>query len=116
MKAPAWLALIVYAAGIPLAFFILLARNRAAIKEDQTLKLQGLGNSSATNPNFHVRRRLQKLYSLFEPRMYWWRLALVRGRRQDAGLALRCLRGLCGGRKEWVGAGPGRQAGFEGHE
>jgi hypothetical protein len=48
MKAPAALALIVYAAGIPLAFFILLVRNRAAIKEDQILKLQGLGNSSAS--------------------------------------------------------------------
>ena len=62
MKPAAALALVVYAAGIPLAFFWLLLRHRAGIVADQTLKLQGMGNTKATNPNFHIRRRLQKLY------------------------------------------------------
>jgi hypothetical protein len=62
MKPAAAVALVVYAVGIPLAFLYLLVRHRVGIKADQVLKLQGLGNTSATNPNFHIRRRLQKLY------------------------------------------------------
>ncbi len=62
MKPAAALSLVVYAAGIPLAYFYLLVKHRSAIVADQVLKLQGLGNTKTSNPNFHIRRRLQKLY------------------------------------------------------
>jgi hypothetical protein len=62
MKTPAALALVFYAAGIPLSFFYFLVKHRKGIQADQALKLQGLGNSAATNTNYHIRRRLQKLY------------------------------------------------------
>jgi hypothetical protein len=61
MKPAASVALVLYAAGIPLAFLLLLLRNREGIKRDQVLRLQGLGASTATNPDYHLRKRLQKL-------------------------------------------------------
>ena len=77
MKPAAGLALVVYAGGIPTAFLLILFKYRVGIRTDQELKLQGLGNSASSNPHFHLRRRFQKLYSVFEPTKTWWRLVLM---------------------------------------
>lgn len=71
------LSLIVYVVGIPLSFGIILYRFRHEIKADQTLRIQGLGGSRRSNPNYDVRRRFQKLYNDFRPEMFFWRLILM---------------------------------------
>ena len=106
MKPAASLSLVLYAAGLPLGTFLILLSHRRAIHDDQTLRMKGLGSTRATNPNYHVRRRFEKLYrcvhvvvqtsavvdvgvsefhvfvmvvpgSLFRPEMSWWRLVLL---------------------------------------
>jgi hypothetical protein len=77
MKPAAGVALVVYAGGIPTAFLLILFKYRVGIRADQELKLQGLGNSASSNPHYHLRRRFQKLYSVFEPTKTWWRLVLM---------------------------------------
>ncbi len=50
-----------YAVGIPALFLIILGTHGASIRRDQSLKVQGKGATEATNPDFSVRRRYQKL-------------------------------------------------------
>ncbi len=62
MKPAAVLSLLAYTVGMPASFFVILFTHRTAIFEDQTMRMRGLGGTPLTNPNFHVRRRFEKLY------------------------------------------------------
>ena len=58
-----------YTGGIPLAFSALMWRHRDSIIADQELRMQGIGESRASNPQFSTRVRYQELYQLFKPNM-----------------------------------------------
>jgi hypothetical protein len=62
LKPAAALSIVVYTLGLPTAFLTILIRHRDAIYADQTLRVANEGESEATNPNFHIRRRYQELY------------------------------------------------------
>jgi hypothetical protein len=62
LKPAAALSIVVYTLGLPVAFLTILIRHRGAIHADQTLRVANEGESEATNPNFHIRRRYQELY------------------------------------------------------
>ena len=66
-----------YTGGIPLAFSALMWRHRDSIIADQELRMQGIGESRASNPQFSTRVRYQELYQLFKPNMMQWRLVLL---------------------------------------
>ncbi len=67
MKPAASLSLVLYTAGLPIGTFLILLSHRRAIHDDQTLRMKGLGSTRATNPNYHVRRRFEKLYRCVLP-------------------------------------------------
>ena len=79
---------VLYAAGIPLVFAWLLFSHRREIQADQQLRVQGQGNSRALNPYFPVRQRYQKLYSVFRPETFYWRLVLMARKFCIAGVAI----------------------------
>lgn len=79
---------VLYAAGIPLVFAWLLFSHRREIQADQQLRVRGQGNSRALNPYFPVRQRYQKLYSVFRPETYYWRLVLMARKFCIAGVAI----------------------------
>jgi hypothetical protein len=62
LKPAAAVSLVVYTLGLPLSFLVILLKHRHAIRADQKLRVGNQGNSEATNPNFHIRRRYQELY------------------------------------------------------
>ena len=71
--------IIVYGIGFPggifLAFYFL--RNR--IKEDQWLRVHGLGDSYARNKNLSLRKSCGQMYRMYQPRFYLWStLILIR--------------------------------------
>jgi hypothetical protein len=64
LKPWAFLSMSIYTIGMPLSFAGVLFRHRDAIRADQQLRAQGGGESHVTNPNLHIRKRYQELYSL----------------------------------------------------
>ena len=69
-------AVFVYSIGIPLWFAYVLVRHKDAMKQDQLLRAQGLGDDTS-NPNLAVRRRYSRLYVDFRPETVGWRLVLL---------------------------------------
>ena len=60
--------LALYGAGVPLLFGYVFKRHSAAIKRDQALWIEGLGDSLETNKDYGVRRRYARLYQDFSPK------------------------------------------------
>jgi hypothetical protein len=54
-----------YGVGIPLVFMYVLGVYKREIKADQELRMSGLGDTRAENPQLSVRKRYQKLYNDF---------------------------------------------------
>lgn len=77
LKPAAAVSLVLYAAGIPCVFLALLVIHRDRVVRDQVLKVQGLGSTVATNADFPIRRRFQKLYNIFRPECVYWRLVIL---------------------------------------
>jgi len=72
------LAIAVYVVGIPLTAFFFLRRKRNAIKYDQILRVQGLGDDRKTNPQFyHFRKTWSKLYYHFVPGKWYWEAIIL---------------------------------------
>ena len=62
LKPAAALSIVVYTVGLPVAFFAILLKYRVEIRADQTLRVASDGNTAASNPNLHIRKRYQELY------------------------------------------------------
>jgi hypothetical protein len=62
LKPAAVLSMIVYSLGLPVAFLVILVRERDAIRADQVLRMSNSGHSEVSNPNFRTRQRFQELY------------------------------------------------------
>ena len=62
LKPAAALSVVVYTIGLPVAFFAILLKYRVEIRADQTLRVASDGNTAASNPNLHIRKRYQELY------------------------------------------------------
>jgi hypothetical protein len=77
MVTPAAFSLLLYTVGFPLFYFCILLRHRSAIRRDQLLRAADAGNTAASNPDFHVRRRYQELYGAFRPEMTFYILILM---------------------------------------
>ena len=68
---------VIYTVGIPLSFSAIMWWHRKSIIADQELRMLGIGDSRASNPQFATRIRYQELYQLFKPRMMHWRIVLL---------------------------------------
>ena len=55
-------SLFAYGCGIPIAFLIVLRRNKEGIRRDQQLWLMGRGAEPLDNPDYRVRARYARLY------------------------------------------------------
>jgi hypothetical protein len=62
LKPAAALSIVVYMVGLPVTFFAILLKYRVGIRADQTLRVASDGNTAASNPNLHIRKRYQELY------------------------------------------------------
>ncbi len=62
LKPAAALSIVAYTVGLPLAFFAILLKYRVEIRADQSLNVAFDGNTAASNPNLHIRKRYQELY------------------------------------------------------
>ena len=69
-------------------FLAMLLRHAASIRLDQSLYVQDQGNTAATNPVFHIRKRYRELYSLYRPEVFWWRIVLMLRKFCEVAVAL----------------------------
>jgi hypothetical protein len=73
----ALVALLLYTVTIPVCMFLFMRRNKAAIKTDQILRVQGLGDDRMSNPNYYTfRQSYSKLYYHFKPGRWYWELVI----------------------------------------
>jgi hypothetical protein len=70
----AWLAQLAYGLGTILVFAVLTYVHKRSMKDDQELRARGMGECRASNPQFHLRKRLGKLYMDYRPACVWYRL------------------------------------------
>ena len=73
----AYVSTVVYGAGVPIVFTVILWIYKAEITADQVLRERGEGNSPRTNPNFAVRKRFGRIYSDFRAGFTTWRVVLL---------------------------------------
>ena len=71
------LSLVLFGAGVPLAFVGILWRYRGEMFADQLLRVRNEGETAITNPHIRVRRRFRKLYEDYTPDRRYWRLVLL---------------------------------------
>jgi hypothetical protein len=75
---PAIVAFVGYSLVLPIIAFTFLWKSRYAVKYDQLLRAQGLGDDRLSNPRFYgFRKRYQKLYGSFKPSNYLGELAII---------------------------------------
>jgi len=72
------LAIFVYVVGLPVLAYFFLRKKRDAIKYDQILRIQGLGDDRRTNPRFYkFRKTWSKLYYHFAPGKWYWEAIIL---------------------------------------
>jgi hypothetical protein len=72
---PAWLFLIFYVAGFPLAVGTLFYKYSHIIRLDQMLRARMRGDTSFSSEYYQFRRRYSRLYYQFQPNYYYWILS-----------------------------------------
>jgi hypothetical protein len=78
LQLPAIIFIILYTLGYPLFVTYVIVKHKNAIKEDQILRANGLGDTENTNPHaFLLRKRFHKLYYHFKPGKVYWMLPLL---------------------------------------
>lgn len=77
LRTSAILSILVYGAGIPVLYAVLIFGNRGAIKVDQALRIRGLAGSRNSNPYYDMQKRLRRLYFKFRPECYFWMLCIL---------------------------------------
>ncbi|KAA0150063.1 hypothetical protein FNF29_05503 [Cafeteria roenbergensis] len=73
----AYVSTVVYGAGVPVVFALILFVYQKEITADQVLRERGEGNSPRTNPNYAVRKRFGRIYGDFRAGFTTWRVALL---------------------------------------
>jgi hypothetical protein len=76
---PAAMAVSFYTVGFPLVVALVILRNKGAIKEDQYLRILGLGDkdTESTNKAWSVRLKYYQLYYYFRPGKVYWLLWIL---------------------------------------
>jgi hypothetical protein len=77
--APAALAIVFYTIGFPLVVAFVVLKNKGAIKEDQYLRILGLGDTDteSTPKAWSVRLKYYQLYYYFRPGKVYWLLWIL---------------------------------------
>ena len=88
MKPAAVLSLLCYTVGLPASFLYIIIHHRSAIRADQSLRQRNLGQTVASNPQLHIRRRFQDLYAVFRAEYYYWRMVLTLRKFCEVAVAL----------------------------
>jgi hypothetical protein len=76
LKPWAYTALVMYGIGVPSLFAFVLVTNSKKVRADQHLRMLGMGNTKASNPNWTFRKKYYQIYYRYKPERWWWFIIL----------------------------------------